>query len=116
MANDPEKFDTFGTEEGGTDVLGEEEGGTDVLGEEEGGTDVLGEEEGGTDVLGEEEGGTDVLRPRSLGGLRCPRAARADALRTRRPGAAASRAAATATRGAPPRASRWRRPARPPGR
>jgi hypothetical protein len=28
MANDPEKFDTFGTEEGGTDILGEEAGGT----------------------------------------------------------------------------------------
>jgi hypothetical protein len=31
MANDPEKFDTFGTEEGGTDILGEEAGGTDIL-------------------------------------------------------------------------------------
>jgi hypothetical protein len=41
MPNDPEQFDTFGQEEGGTDILGEEEGGTDVLGEEEGGTDVL---------------------------------------------------------------------------
>ena len=31
MPNDPEKFDTFGPDEGGTDILGEEEGGTDVL-------------------------------------------------------------------------------------
>jgi hypothetical protein len=31
MSNQPENFDTFGEEEGGTDVLGPEEGGTDVL-------------------------------------------------------------------------------------
>jgi hypothetical protein len=31
MTNDPEPFDTFGNEEGGTDILGHEEGGTDIL-------------------------------------------------------------------------------------
>ena len=31
MANHPENFDTFGSEEGGTDILGAEQGGTDIF-------------------------------------------------------------------------------------